>query len=696
MSTTAEKRLALGDFVQFLPGVGPRRAETLAKIGVRTLEDLLNYLPARHERHESRTVENLDVGMTATIIGRITAIRSQGPRWSARVTATLTDNTGRCSLCWFNAPWIADKLPAGSIIQATGKVGEFGRLPQLINPKYEVLDESAQPVNESAPPKLVPIYPATAELPSRNIAKLISKNLDTMLPLVKEYYAAEFLRKRSLIFRQAALKAMHRPQNDQQIAAARRRLAFDELLMMQLAVQLGRRKRTAETAMPFACTQEIDRRIRKRFPFALTRGQDRAIAEITKDLAGRRAMHRLLQGDVGCGKTVVALYAALVAVAGKAQVAILAPTELLAQQHFRSIEKYLAGSRVRSALLVGGMATKDRKQLLAALGAGEMDVVVGTHAIIQDDVEFKNLGLVIVDEQHRFGVRQRAVLKSKGASPHYLVMTATPIPRTLALTVFGDLDVTTIDEQPPGRTPISTSIVCPRERDKAWDFIRERLRNGEQAYIVYPLIDPSDRVEGKAAAAEFEKLAKQTFREFSCALLHGRLDSEKRDAVMRDFAANRVQVLVATTVIEVGIDVPNATCMAIEHAERYGLSQLHQLRGRVGRGKARSYCLLMSDSNAAHDQERLAIMAGSSDGFKIAEEDLRIRGPGEMLGYRQHGLPELLVADLLGDQDLLRIAQRDASELLQRDPEIKSPDHSVIRSILLEKYREMIGLSNVG
>jgi ATP-dependent DNA helicase RecG len=691
-----EKKLVLSDSVRFLPGVGERRAEAFTRVGVRTLEDLLNYLPARHERQEARTIENLDLGMTATIVGRIVAIRQQGGRRNARISATLTDNTGRCSLCWFNAPWVSDQLEQGSIIRATGKVGEFGQLPQIVNPTYVVLDDDAQPVNEKAPPRFEPVYPATAELPSRVLARLIGKNLEILLPLVREYHSAEFLRQRGLMLRQAALRAMHRPQSDQQLTAARRRLAFDELLLMQMAVQTSRRSRAAQSATPLSCTPEIDVRIRRRFPFALTPGQNHAIRAIAADIGVARAMHRLLQGDVGCGKTVVALYAALVAVASRTQVAILAPTELLAEQHFRALEAYLRGSRVRYSLFMGGMPAKPRRELLAALAAGQMDIVVGTHAILQDDVEFNHLGLVVVDEQHRFGVRQRATLKSKGPSPHYLVMTATPIPRTLALTVFGDLDVTTIDDLPPGRTPISTRVAGPADHDGVWEFVRSRVVAGEQAYIVYPLIDPSDRVSSKAAAGEFDRLSENVFRGYQCGLLHGRLDSEKRGAIMSDFISGRVKVLVATTVIEVGIDVPNATCMVVEHAERYGLSQLHQLRGRVGRGRSRSYCLLMTDSRGAEEQERLTIMISTNDGFKIAEEDLRIRGPGEMLGYRQHGLPELRVADLVGDQELLRMAQQDAGDLLRSDPDMKSPDHAVIRSILIEKYHDVIGLSNVG
>jgi ATP-dependent DNA helicase RecG len=399
---------------------------------------------------------------------------------------------------------------------------------------------------------------------------------------------------------------------------------------------------------------------------------------------------------VGCGKTVVALYAALVTVANRCQAAIMAPTELLAEQHYRSIDKYLADSRVRYALLVGRLGAKERRDMVAQIENGEVDLVVGTHALIQEDVCFQRLSLVVVDEQHRFGVRQRATIRSKGPSPHYLVMTATPIPRTLAMTVFGDLDVTTIDDLPPGRAPIQTRVVGDANSKEVWRFVCSRLDQGEQAYVVYPLIDESDKLEVKAATTECQRLSKQVFPGRSVGLLHGRLKPEERDAVMADFVAGRVDVLVATTVVEVGIDVPNATCMVIEHAERYGLSQLHQLRGRIGRGSRPGYCMLMTDSINGETTQRLSVLAATTDGFKIAEEDLRLRGPGEMMGTRQHGLPELRVANLVSDIDLLRMAQQDAGRIVQQDPQLRRPEQAVLRSLLMQKYRDTIELLDVG
>jgi ATP-dependent DNA helicase RecG len=688
---------SLDDPVQFLPGVGPRRAEALAKVGVRTVGDLLEYFPARHERQEFCTIEHLEEGMTATIVGRIGAVAQKYGRRGPTVRATLIDNTGRCSLSWFNAPWMADRIERGSIVEVTGRVGVYRNLAEFTNPQIAVLDKGAPPVDESRPARLEPVYPATAELPVRAIRKLILDNLDRLLSLVSEPFSESYRRERNLPGRAWSIAAMHRPTNEADVNNARRRLAYEELLLMQLAVTLARHQRRSGPAAPGLKTSpQVDQRIRHRFPFRLTKGQERAIREIVRDLAADRPMHRLVQGDVGCGKTVVALYAGLVAIANKHQFAIMAPTELLAQQHYRSVCRYLEGSRVRHGLLVGGLPAAKRRRMLEEIEHGEMDLVVGTHALIQDDVHFAKLGLVVVDEQHRFGVRQRATIKSKGLAPHYLVMTATPIPRTLAMTVFGDLDVTTIDDLPPGRSPITTHIVTPMEQSKAWDSVRSRLAAGEQAYVVYPLIDESDKVEARAATTEYRRLSQQVFAGHRVGLLHGRLPQEEREAVMADFIAGRTAVLVATTVVEVGVDVANATCMVIEHAERYGLSQLHQLRGRVGRGAAPGYCLLMTGSAGGAEGERLGVLARTTDGFKIAEEDLRLRGPGEMLGTRQHGLPELRVADLVRDGELLRLAQRDAGRIVAQDPGLVHSQHSALRGWMESKYRDALTLAGAG
>ncbi len=681
----------------YLPGVGPRRAEQLACVGIRSVGDLLFYFPFRHERQECRTIEHLDPGMSATVVGQVTALQVRRGRRGTTVAGTLTDNTGRCRLCWFNAGWMADKLERGSIIRATGKVVEYRRLPQLVNPRFEVLGENASPVDEREPAHYEGIYPSSAELSSRTIGRLISANIDRLLGLVGEIQPPGLRRLRELVNRRWAVEAMHRPRSEDALAKARRRLAYDELLLMQLAVFLSRRHvKTEPVAAPLRTTDEIDRRIRGRFGFPLTAAQDRVVRTIVEDLGRSHPMHRLLQGDVGSGKTAVALYAALLAVANRVQAAFLAPTELLAQQHHRTILRFLASSRVRHALLTGRMSAKARRELLQEIEAGRIDLVVGTHALFQDDVRFCKLGLVVVDEQHRFGVRQRALMRKKGPSPHYLVMTATPIPRTLTLTFFGDLDVSTIDELPPGRAAITTRVIAPADQAAAWDFVRSRLLAGEQAYVVYPLVDESDKLELRAATIEYGRLREQVFPEFALGLLHGQMASDERESVMADFSARRLAVLVATTVVEVGIDVPNATCMVIEHAERYGLSQLHQLRGRVGRGAMPGNCILMPTRSDGVDHERLAILTRTTDGFQIAEEDLRLRGPGEMLGTRQHGLPDFRVADLLKDGDLLRDARDDAARIIETDPQLRDPAHAGLRAELAARYRDMMAFMRAG
>jgi len=682
--------------VQFLPGVGPNRAKALEQLGIRTAGDLLQHFPARYERREQRTIENLDEGMTATIIGQLTAVRFQFGRRGRSVTATLTDNTGRCSLTWFNAGWMRDKLQPGVNVRVTGKVSEYRRLPQFANPKIEFLDEDAQPVDESADLEFDAVYPACAAISSRAVAKLIETALPRLLPLVSEWHDDSFLAARKLMARRTAIEAIHRPISDTQTEPARRRLAYDEFIQLQMATSLARRARRAGTAPAIAVSDEVDRRIRARFPFAFTAAQDRAVTAIRNDLAQPRPMNRLLQGDVGCGKTAVALYAALAAIAGKQQAAIMAPTELLAEQHHREVTRRLAGSRVRIGYLRGGIGAKQRRELIADIAAGTLDLVIGTQALIEPDVVFDRLALVIVDEQHRFGVRQRAVIRSKGATPHYLVMSATPIPRTLAMTVFGDLDVTTIDALPPGRPKRTTRLLRPGEHEKAWSFVNERLTAGEQAYVVYPLVAESETMDLRAAETEHERLASTAFRDRRVGLLHGRMSADARQSVMAEFSAGKIDVLVSTTVIEVGIDVPNATVMVIEHAERFGLSQLHQLRGRIGRGGKAGHCLLLTASNGGPALERLRVMTATDDGFRIAEEDLRLRGPGEILGTRQHGLPEFRAADLLKDGDLLRMAQRDAEELLASDPQQKRNNAAALQKIVQTRFGSCLGFVDAG
>ena len=693
---------------QYLRGVGPQRAKLLAALGLTTVGDLVEYFPFRHEfQGRPQPIDTLLLDEYATVIGVVEAVRCRGGFHQPTINVILNDSTGTLRATWFNAPYLREQLQRGQVLRLFGKVGVDRDLGQMINPTIEWLDPD-QDLRHWDEDRMIPVYRATEGLASRQIARLVDGALAEALPAVQENLPASLARERNLPDRRQAVRQMHHPKSVEEAASARRRLAYEELFLMQLAITLTRRwsaRRTQAPAMPV--TPEIDRRIRRRFPFPLTAAQNRVIAEITADLAGQRAMTRLLQGDVGSGKTVVALYAALVAIANRYQCAILAPTEVLVAQHFASIEGYLAGSRVQRCLVTGKTPKAQRDRILKAIAQGSMNLVVGTQALLEGKVQFASLGLVIVDEQHKFGVSQRATMRGKGpgqdragnatvAVPHYLVMTATPIPRTLSMTVFGDLDVSVIDSLPPGRQPITTRIIRPGQEASAWLAVRRRIADGDQVYIVYPLVEESDALDLKAATREVAHIRRDMLPGTRVGLIHGRMKKDEKQAVMREFAAGRLDALVATTVIEVGVDVPNATAMVIQHAERYGLSALHQLRGRVGRGAKPSICLLLTDSQGETANERLRVLCETTDGFRIAEEDLRLRGPGELLGTRQHGLPELRVANLIEDADLLLQARDDAARLVRQDPVLRDPAHASLRAELRRRFRERVAFIDVG
>ncbi len=685
--------------VQFLTGVGPNRAELLAKLGIHTVGDLLFHLPFRYERQsEARPIDALVLGESCTVICGVERVRSRGGYQRPSIVASLVDGTGRCTARWFNAAWVQKKIAPGDTVRISGTVGEYGGRPQFVNPALEVL-EPTQDERTAGRQRLLPVYAATAGLTGAQIGRLIERALPRLIAQVDEWFDDGFRRQRNLPPRRTALQRVHQPVRAEDACVARRRLAYDELFLMQLAILRKRRlQRSSVRGVPIANTDEIDCRIRKRFPFKLTGAQRRAVDEIVADLAKPIPMNRLLQGDVGAGKTVVALYAALLTVAHRHQVAIMAPTEILAEQHYRSIERYLTGSRVRTALLVGGMSRGDRAEAIRRIGQGEMDLVIGTQALLERDVEFHRLGLVVIDEQHKFGVVQRATIRSKAAAgpPHYLVMTATPIPRTLALTIFGDLDVSVIDALPPGRKPIRTRYVPPEKTEQAWAFVRERIAAGEQAFVVYPLVEESEGMPLSAATVEVDRLREHVVPDHRVGLLHGRMKPDQKDQVMRQFAAGEIDVLAATTVVEVGIDVPNATVMVIRNAERFGLSQLHQLRGRIGRGDRPGYCLLMAEEPGEAARSRLSILTRTTDGFRIAEEDLVIRGPGDLMGgQRQHGF-DLKIADLIADLDLLTRARTDAASLVAADPNLADPKHAVIRRELRRAMQGRFELIDVG
>jgi len=680
--------------VQYLKGVGPAKAAAFAQLGVRTVEDLLEYFPRDWVFAPQVTkINQMQPDENVTIMGLVESVDFQNFHKPAIFEAMISDDTGVCRIIWFHGGFLQGQLKPGQVIMVSGKASLYKHNVQLTNPKFMVLDEKPSSPDEHFSGG---VYPASSKLSSAHIKRIIRPVLDNLSELISEFYDPGFLKNNNLIHRKDAFAWIHLPDDEKKLAGAKRRLKYDELFLMQLGLALRRyRMQNFSQAAAMSCGDKIDSRIRKRFPFLLTEDQDNVIAEIVADMGKTKPMNRLLQGDVGSGKTVVALYAALLAVANKQQVAIMAPTEILAVQHSISIERYLKDSDVKRVLILGGLAGKKRTELLKEIKHGDIDIVVGTVALLEKDIEFKKLGLVIIDEQHKFGVEQKAQLR-KHTTPHNLVMTATPIPRTLAMTAFGDLDVSIIRHSPPGRGPVITRWVEPANRRKAYEFIRERLKAKAQAYFVYPRITGTEENgDIKAATEQWSKLSGQIFPEFKVELLHGQMPSEKKQQIMSDFRKGKINVLVSTVVIEVGVDVPNATIMVIEEADKFGLAQLHQLRGRIGRGDAKSYCLLFAETENEVAKNRIEIMTRSNDGFEIAEHDLRLRGPGELFSTRQHGLPDLKIANIIDDYELLVMARRNAFELVKTDPMLTGAEHKNIRHALLARFGDSLGLADI-
>jgi ATP-dependent DNA helicase RecG len=686
----------LSSDVQYAKHVGPATAPLLRKLGIRTVCDLFYHVPSHYrDLSQIKKVSQVQVGGFETLRLQVHQIQLRKVGfWKTRLDVLAGDETGQILLCWFNAPYMRDRFQPGQRIIVSGKVGLYDRL-QIIAPSVEPDVEDRDGLVHAG--RIVPIYPLTERLRQSNLRRIIKSALDRYLDQIEEPFKQEHLKRRGLMPLRDAIRTIHYPDSQDQVPQSHRRLAYDEFFLLEMAMALRRRGvKESKEGIAFEVTPEIDARIRARFPFKLTRYQEKALAGIKADLASARPMNRLLQGDVGSGKTVLALYAMLVAVANKWQAALMAPTEVLADQHSRTISRYLEGSRVRIALLSAAVKPKERESVRRALEAGQIDIAIGTHALIEKAVQFARLGVVVIDEQHKFGVLQRARLRHKAHEPDVLVMTATPIPRTLSLTVFGDLDVSTIEGLPPGRQPVQTILVPEQEMQKAFAFIREHVQQGEQAFFIYPLIEESEKLDLKAATERAEFLQRQVFSEFKVGLLHGRMSPADRDETMRAFRDRQYHVLVSTVVIEVGIDIPNATIMVVEHAERFGLSQLHQLRGRIGRGHRKSYCLLFGYPTSEEAQKRLSAVCETSDGFRIAEEDLRIRGPGEFFGTRQHGLPEIKIGDLIGDYEILRTAREDAFALVAADPRLALQENRILRMNLAEKFKDRADLINIG
>jgi ATP-dependent DNA helicase RecG len=679
--------------VQFLKGVGPKRAEALARLGVRTVGDLLYHAPRRYL--DATTVTPLaraEVGREATCVGRVVNTGVIPTRRGLRVfRAVLKDASGLLECAWPGQPFLQRQVKQGQLLLVTGPV-RFYHGRQLVPREFIVLADQS----ESGPDHgmVLPVYPATEGLTHRQIRMLVQQHLDAALSLVTDPHPAALRREVGVPELRMALAAVHRPGRLEDAEAGRRRLAFDELFDQQLVHARARfLAKRARAGIRFVLKRELTTRLKEHLPFALTADQRRAVREIADDMAAPLRMHRLLMGDVGTGKTVVALFAMLLAVESEYQAAIMAPTELLAEQHHATLSRLLAALQIRPELLIGRLATAEKAAARERIAAGGARLVVGTHALIQESVRFHRLGLAVIDEQHRFGVEQRAALADKGDAPDVLLLTATPIPRSLALTLYGDLDVTQIREQPPGRGTVKTALRTNAARAKIYEFIRSECTAGRQAYVIYPVIEESERADLKAATTMAKRL-REAFDDLEVGLVHGRMKPDERDAVMRGFRDNALRILVATTVVEVGIDVPNASVMLIEHPERFGLAQLHQLRGRVGRGAAASHCILLSD--AAEATSRLRAFCETTDGFKIAELDLKERGMGELAGARQSGGIALRYANLDSDLPLLEVARRAAGAIIERDPGLQRPDHAPYRERIVERYERGFELFRVG
>jgi ATP-dependent DNA helicase RecG len=657
--------------LQFLKGVGPRRAADLERAGLVTVEDLLYRFPLRYEdRSRLQSIATLKPGQSAAIAGRISVcgLRSTRRPGFKIFEAAVEDGTGSLRAVWLNQPFLRDVLARGQHLVMYGQVEMRGSASlQITNPQYEILDDEEGETIHTG--RIVPVYEKTGAVTPKMQRRLVYETLQRMPPDVPDQLPDDLRARLGLPSRNAALLATHFPSSDISIGElnlfrtpAQRRLIFEEAFLFQMGV-IARRRFASSERKPAEI--HVDDRIResarKVLPFKLTNGQRQALKEIVEDLQRPQPMNRLLQGDVGAGKTIVALLAALVEMENGLQVAFMAPTEILAEQHFLNLSRLLQSSRFRVALLTGSTAGAARREQLAQIEAGAIPLVVGTHALVQGDVNFKRLGLAVIDEQHRFGVMQRATLRAKGLHPDVLVMTATPIPRTLALTVYGDLDVSMIRDVPPGRQPIVTVAKPESRREDVYTFVREQLEKGRQAYVVYPLVEESAKVDVKAATEMADHLATEVFPAFRVGLLHGRMKADGKDRVMKAFASGELHILVSTTVVEVGVDVANASVMIVEHAERFGLSQLHQLRGRVGRDRYQSYCFLMYQPPLSDDaRERLHALTETTDGFEIAERDLRLRGPGDFFGTRQAGMPTFRMVDLVRDKETLELAQREA------------------------------------
>lgn len=696
--------------IQFLKGVGPARAQMLRRLGIETIGDALALLPRRYDdRTNLKPIRSLQVGTQETFEGTILVSGSSRTGRGRRLYEMIVgDATGTMRCLWFqfHEAYMRQRYRTGQHVIVTGEVrinAYSGQRKEVHHPDLELIEaDEHEPLHTG---RMVPVYPATEGLHQKTLRTVIKRIVDEYAHQVEDCLPPALRQRLRLLEASQALREVHFPTADADLEAlnhwssdAHRRLVFEEFFLLELGLALRQRDTTIEERrIAYRGTGALADQLRTQLPFELTTAQEHVLAEIMANMRRPHPMNRLLQGDVGSGKTIVALLAMLLAIESGFQAAIMVPTEILAEQHYLTMHRLVEPLGVRVMLLTSAIKGSRRRELLETIAAGDVDLIVGTHALIQEGLEFKALGLAVIDEQHRFGVLQRATLKRKGYSPDVLVMTATPIPRTLAMTVYGDLEVSIIDELPPGRLPVITQLCYESRRGQSYELMRQVLRQGRQVYVVYPLIEESEKTDLRAATAMAEQLQREVLPEFRVGLLHGRLKSDQKEHIMRAFSTGDLEVLVSTTVIEVGVDVPNATLMLVEHAERFGLAQLHQLRGRVGRSHHQAYCLLMADFPMSEEaKQRLQTLTEHDDGFMIAERDLEIRGPGEFLGTRQSGLPELRVAHLIRDQRVLAEARREAFALVAEDPHLSRPEHEGLRQALMNRWQQKFELMHVG
>jgi len=713
----------LSEPVRYLKGIGPKRAKSFSRLAINTVEDLLYYFPRRYEdRTKFSTIDKLREGGVQTIKAEILIKKERRSFHRKGFTITeveVVDKTGKIFCVWFNQPYLKEYFKVGTELILFGKIERYAKRLQMNNPEFEIVSGEEDGRDESLNiGRIVPVYTLPEGIGQRSLRKTIKHALDEYLPAINDSLSFDIRARNTLLNLAKSLINIHFPDNFQMQKEAYRRLAFEEFFLFQLPLVLRKLKKKEKLGITHRVEGELVDAFISNLPFQLTPSQKKVLAEIKQDMAKPQVMQRLLQGDVGSGKTVVATIASLFAIQGGYQVAFMVPTEILAKQHYEKIKSQSQcvslpeggkvsaqaspkgaksqGKELSIELVTGSLEKKKKEGVYLDIKYGKIDLVVGTHALLEENVEFKNLGLVVIDEQHKFGVGQRALLPEKGPNPDVLIMTATPIPRTLAITLYGDLDISVIDQLPPGRKSIETKLIDDNKREWLYSFLRENINTGRQAYIVYPVIEESFALDLLSAKKMYLEFKNDIFKDIEVGLIHGRLKQAQQDSIMSEFKKGQIKILIATTVLEVGIDVANATIMVIEHAERFGLSQLHQLRGRIGRGPYDSFCILISNAATEEAGARLSAMVKYKDGFHIAEEDLKIRGPGEFFGQRQHGLTELKIGNPLTEMQLLKRSREEAIRLLEQDPRLEARQNYLLRERLLQRFPEYEKLILVG